>query len=335
MKRITYKDRQILEKLLKINMSIRKIAKALDFSSHTPILYEISHHCGESMEYDADRAQVIYERNQLKKGNIKKLNSNPILREYILKKLSNDLSPEQISGQLKTIKELQVIANGYVCMETIYSYIYNKENKKYGYWNMLMRHKPKRIKTYNRRKNKGGSVKNMISISNRPKEINDRKEIGHWESDSMIFSNQKEILSVQVERKTRYVSLTKCKNKTADETYEAIISRLGDKDSGLLKTITFDRGTEGARHEKIAELLKVKIYFCDPYSSWQKGSVENRNMFIRRYLPRNINMSKVTDQDIYKIQEKLNNRPMKCLGYRTPNEMMFYEKYGRYKPILE
>jgi IS30 family transposase len=86
-------------------------------------------------------------------------------------------------------------------------------------------------------------------------------------------------------------------------------------------------------HKEIAEELGLSVYFCHPYSSWEKGAVENRNMFIRQYLPRKTDMSKVTAEEIYAIQEKINNRPMKCLNFRTPNEMKFFEKFNRFPPI--
>ena len=120
-------------------------------------------------------------------------------------------------------------------------------------------------------------------------------------------------------------------NKTALETKNAVIEKLRHHDN--VKTITFDRGTEGALHEDIANELNIKIYFCHAYCSWEKGAVENRNMFIREYLPRNIVIADVSDERIYEIQEILNNRPMKCLNYRTPNEMFFYEKYKRFPPF--
>jgi len=332
MKRITYQDRKVLEKLLKTSMSIRKMARELGFS-HSVILYEIQHHSGEHTAYEADTAQTIYERKQLNKGNIKKINNNPDLKNFILTQLDNDLSPEQIAGRLKHVNEdYEKAGNKRVCHETIYAFIYEEENAPERYWQKLMRHRPKRIKAHSRRYRKGGSIKNMVSISQRSSHIDERQEIGHWESDSMIFSKQKEILSVQVERKTRYVTLTKCKDKTALETYKAITSQLSDKDASLLKTLTFDRGTEASMHQEMAKYLGVKIYFCHPYSSWEKGSVENRNMFIRRYLPRYTSMKNMSHDDIYAIQEKLNNRPMKCLNYRSPNEMMFYEKFSRFPP---
>ena len=121
-----------------------------------------------------------------------------------------------------------------------------------------------------------------------------------------------------------YVRITKCKNKTAEETKRAINGSLGGEIETFVNSITFDRGTEGAEHEKISEYLNADIYFCHPYCSWEKGSVENRNMFIRRYFPRHTDMSQITDDIIYEVQEKLNDRPMKCLKYRTPNVITSY-----------
>jgi IS30 family transposase len=132
-------------------------------------------------------------------------------------------------------------AGGYVCHETIYAYIYDEENRKEQHWKLLMRHRPKRIKQGTRKSRKGGTIKNMVSISKRPESVETRKEAGHWESDSMIFSKQKEILSVQTERKTRAVRITKCKDKTAEETKEAVTGSLGGEIETFLKSITFDR----------------------------------------------------------------------------------------------
>jgi IS30 family transposase len=246
---------------------------------------------------------------------------------------SKKTEKKQEKNGSRNIPEEMKEAGGYVCHETIYAYIYDEENRKEQHWKLLMRHRPKRIKQGTRKSRKGGTIKNMVSISKRPESVETRKEAGHWESDSMIFSKQKEILSVQTERKTRAVRITKCKDKTAEETKEAVTGSLGGEIETFLKSITFDRGTEGAEHEKMSEYLNADIYFCHPYCSWEKGSVENRNMFIRRYFPRHTNMSEVTDEMIYEVQEKLNNRPMKCLKYRTPNEMIFHERFGRFPPV--
>lgn len=333
MKRITYEERKVLEKLLKkIGRRWRELGRIMG-RSHSVIKYEVEKHSSICLGYSAERAQGIYERKQFKKGNVKKLERNKALQKYVVLKLKEGYSPELISGRLKEVSEEQKRAGGYICHETIYEWVYSESMRTEKLWRYLRRHKPKRYKQGSRKSRKGGTIKNMTSISKRPKEIETRGEVGHWESDSMQFSKQKGILSVQVERKTRQVRISKCTDKTAERTKDAILDKLRGEDYEYLKTITFDRGTEGALHEEISKELGVDIYFCHPYSSWEKGAVENRNMFIREYLPLHTNIAEVSDEYIYEVQEKLNNRPMKCLNYRTPNEMVFYEKYNRFPPL--
>src|SRR3989339_233364 len=153
-------------------------------------------------------------------------------------------------------------------------------------------------------------------------DIGQRERYGDWESDSVIFSKQKTALSVQLERKSRLVRMHKVANKTGEETRNALIKSIESLPNELTKTITFDNGTENVKHIELKEIFNLETYFCDPFSSWQKGGVENANKLIRHYLPRETNLSKLTDRDIYQIQEKLNNRPRKSLNYQTPNEVI-------------
>jgi IS30 family transposase len=138
----------------------------------------------------------------------------------------------------------------------------------------------------------------------------------------MIFSKQKAIVSVQVERKSRLVRISKFENKSAEETKNALVKTAESVPRELFQTITFDNGTENVQHAEIKQEYGIETYFCDPFASWQKGSVENMNKLIRRYLPRHTDLSKLTNQDIFLIQEKLNNRPRKVLKYQTPNEVI-------------
>lgn len=137
----------------------------------------------------------------------------------------------------------------------------------------------------------------------------------------MIFSKQKTILSVQSERKSKLIRMYKLKNKTAEETKNALMLTAESVPHDLFLSITFDNGTEGVKHTEIKKEYGLDTYFCDPFASWQKGGVENANKLIRHYLPRKIDLSKLTDRDIYEIQEKLNDRPRKCLDYLSPNEV--------------
>jgi len=314
MQYLTYYDRRIIEKLLNQNLSYRAIGRALS-RSHTTISDEVSLNSGQ-LGYSAERAQYYHEQRQLNKGNKKKLEMNVKLKEHVIAKLKEDWSPEEISGRLKEFPDKEV---GYICHETIYEYIYSVEGVRLKLYLLLRRHKPKRTKWHARKKGKS-NIPERTSIHERSDDINDRIEIGHWETDSMIFSQQKGILSVQVERRSRLVRLHKCLNKTAEKTLEAIIKTADSVPLKYFLSVTFDNGTENVRHTELRENFDTKTYFCDPYCSWQKGLVENTNMFVRQYLPKNALIDTTTHEKIYEIQEKLNNRPRKCLGYMTPNE---------------
>ena len=313
MKHLTYYDRKIIEKLLKQKLSYRAIGRAI-VRSHTTISDEIKLNSGQ-LGYSADRAQYYHEQRQLNKGNKKKLETNEKLRDYVLNRLKDDWSPEEISGRLK----LTVTDIGYVCHETIYEYIYSIEGIREKLYLLLRRYKPKRTKWHSRNK-RGAGIKERVSIHERPIEINERIELGHWETDSMIFSQQKGILSVQVERKSRLVRIHKCFDKTASETLAAIINTIDSVPLKYFLSVTYDNGSENVKHTELRNMFGIETYFCDPYCSWQKGLVENTNMFIRQYLPKNAPIDSIADERIYEIQEKLNNRPRKCLGYMTPNE---------------
>ena len=138
----------------------------------------------------------------------------------------------------------------------------------------------------------------------------------------MIFSKQKTALSVQSERKSKLIRMHKVMDKTAEETKNALVRTAESVPKDLFLTLTFDNGTENVEHVEIKREYDVDTYFCDPFASWQKGGVENANKLIRHYLPRKTDLNQLTDKDIYDIQEKLNNRPRRCLNYLSPNEVI-------------
>ncbi len=138
----------------------------------------------------------------------------------------------------------------------------------------------------------------------------------------MIFSKQREVLAVQYERKSMLCRLTKVSNKTAEEHENAIWHSIETSPAELWKTITRDNGTENVNHEQTKNIFGVQSYYCDGYASWQKGGIENLNKQVRQYLPKKLNLSKLYNDDIYRIQERLNNRPRKSLNYLTPNEVI-------------
>lgn len=327
MKQFSFEERKILEKLLKEKMSMRERGRILE-KSHSVILYELKHNKGKNTEYSAEFAQRLHEERQLKKGKKKKIENNEKLKLFIIEKLEQDQwSPEQISGKLKRFYQEKI---GYVCIETIYAWIYSKEESHNRYYRHLRRHKPKRIHWHSRKKRV--LIPDRISIHDRPEYINQKTEAGHWETDSVIFSHQKGILSVQVERKSKLLRFHKCPNKTAKETQKALEKSINSLPYYWFKSITFDNGTENVKHVELKKEYELETYFCDPYCSWQKGLVENTNMLLRQYFPRNTRLDYISDDDIKRIQNKLNNRPRKSLNFLSPIEFSaLLEKNGSFK----
>lgn len=221
-----------------------------------------------------------------------------------------------IAGKMKVEKRKRTISR-----ESIYHYIYHRDGRYEGLHKYLRQGQPKRRSLPSRKRAKL-SLPERVSIHLRPEYVAERKRYGDWESDSMIFSKQKTILSVQSERKSKLIRMHKAPNKSADETKEAIVKTAESVPKELFLTLTFDNGTEGAKHTELRTEYGVKTYFCDPFASWQKGGAEHANKLIRQYLPRNTDLSKLTDRDIHEIQEKLNNRPRKCLNYLFANEVI-------------
>ena len=312
---LKFYDRQKLEYWFRTKQSIRAIAIIMG-RDHSVLTRELKRNgSGDRKRYRADVAQRLSEQRTHKQHR-GKLDKYPELKEYVINGLKEEWSPDVIAGKLKLDGKKETISR-----ESIYYYIYNKEGRYEGLCKYLRQCKNKRQKRHSRKACKL-HIFERVSIHQRPEYINERKRYGDWESDSVLFSKQKTALSVQSERKSKLIRMHKVTNKTAEETANAIVKTAESLPSELLKTITFDNGTENARHMEVKKEYGVKTYFCDPFASWQKGGVENANKLIRHYLPRKTDLSQLTDRDIYDIQEKLNNRPRRCLNYLTPNEII-------------
>lgn len=315
MEYLSYQERKSIEKMLKEKSKIREIGRVLN-RSHSTISYEIKLNKNQYVkEYNADTAQERFLKRQNNKGNKSKLEMNPKLKQFIINHLTlEQWSPEQISGFLKMVD-----INNSISHETIYKFVYSEEGKQLKLWLHLRHRKMPKRQFHGTRKNRT-TIKFKVPISERSKAANNRKELGHLESDSMIFSKQKNILSVQVERITKKCVITRLPNKTKEETKYAVEKSIEEFGEANVKSITYDNGTENASHYEINEKYTILSFFCRAYASWQKGLVENTNKLIRQYFPLHTNMNNLTDNEIYEIQEKLNNRPRKSLKYLTPNQ---------------
>lgn len=250
-----------------------------------------------------------------------KLEGDSELRQHITQQLKQGWSPEQIAGRLKEEHEINVISH-----ETIYAYIYSKQGLTSELHVYLKRQRKKR-KSRLSRKSKRSNIPNRTSIHERPAEIETREDFENWEGDLVLFGDQRSNLITLRERKSRLFVAIKNSSKQAEMTADNIVKKFRGKKKVLITTLTLDNGGEFANHESIAKRLQINTFFCDPYFSYQKGSVENGNGVLRYDLPKSTNIESYTQLQIDKIVNKINNRPMKCLGYRTPAEV-FEQHYG-------
>jgi transposase, IS30 family len=310
--RLQYKERVKIETLIGESWSNGKIAILLGRNKST-ITREINQNKGgpRRENYSADFA---HKESEFRKYYAARMNpsKDPRIWVYVEEMLKEGWTPELISGR---------ISNDHpgwsVSYESIYQHVYNSNRGLAGY--LPSRRQFRRPK--GPRRAKKSKIPNRLSILERPQKINNRSEVGHWESDSIVSRKSKAGLNVMVERSTRYVQITKIPNLTSIQTQKAITSRLASWDSSLRKSITYDNGSENHNHELINKELNTKSYFCEPYHSWEKGAVEQVNMLIRRYVPKGSDLSLLTDEHVQYIENQLNNRPKKCLDYKTPYEV--------------
>ncbi len=314
-RRLTNYERQIIETNLAIGKSHRYIAGIIG-RNQSDVSREIKRNKGQLFDYSSSIAQTAADR-RAKHTNTRKLNKDWQLNRYVTRKLEDHWSPEQIAGRMK----LEQGAN-YVCAESIYQYIYDEDKGAPWLYHELRRAHPLRQLKGQRKPNKRTLIPDRTPISVRPEVVNQRLRYGDWESDGMEFMRKKPgLVSVQKERKSQLLRLTKIESKHAAKTRRAIEDVIEELPTDFVHTITFDNGGEAAEHNIIKQEYGIETYFCKPYSPWQKGSVENIIGLVRQYLPKGSDITNLTNNNLYIIQECLNNRPRKTLQYKTPNEI--------------
>lgn len=216
-------------------------------------------------------------------------------------------SPEQIADKVG------------ISHESVYLHVYADKAAGGNLHKNLRSQKPRR-KRHLCGRDRRGQIPNRRPISERPSHIENRKQVGHWEGDTVIGAAHKQAIVTLVERKSGFAVLAKVSNKTADLVGRAIEEKLKPFGSRV-KTLTVDNGKEFADHQDIDQTLGIQTYFADPYCSWQRGSNENFNGLLRQYIPKKRRMETVTDEELTMIQNKLNHRPRKRLGFKTPHEV--------------
>ena len=236
------------------------------------------------------------------------------MQSTIREKLLEDWSPEQISGRLKL--EGKAISH-----ETIYQFVWH--DKRSG--GKLYKHLRHRGKRYNKRstgKSGRGCIPDRIDITARPAIVETKSRIGDWEGDTIIGAKHKGAIVSYVERHSKFTLLKKIDRKMADLVTQATVDKMADLPHPV-RTITYDNGKEFAAHKDIASALNTSCYFATPYHSWERGLNEHTNGLVRQYLPKSIDFTGVSDDEIQAIEYRLNNRPRKVLQYKTPFEVFF------------
>lgn len=310
---LTEEKRDRLFALRRERHSMRECARQLgvDPSTISRELKRNSSDVAGGSVYLPDRAQNIY-RGRRKPCHPHVKMDDPAFRKKLMLYIQKGWSPETIAGRLEREQKKKVIS-----YETLYKFIYESEiGKRDKLYEYLPRGKKKRSKKHGR-KSQRSRLEGRVFIEARSSAANERSEIGHWESDSLVCKSGN--ANVLAERAARAVRITKLAGRDARATTTAVVARLENE---VVLSVTADNGPENAEHEMIATTLSVDYFFCHPYHSWEKGTVENRNGVIRRYLPRSADLSRWTQEELDEIAEDINNTPMKCLDYQTPNEVL-------------
>lgn len=316
---LNLEERRKLAKWLEAKIPIKEIAQNLHRAPST-IYREIKRNSYRDEElpqlngYHAVNAQDSYEK---RRALHRKLVVHPQVMAAVRAGLKSGWSPEQIAGRMKLERHPIRVSH-----ETIYRYAYSKDGHAEQFYRHLPEHRRRR-RPRGRRRHHGHRFLDRHSISRRPDAIADRDQFGHWECDLVLFRKEfgKANVTSLVERVSRFAVVMKNHDRTSKPVMEGLIDGLAPLPAAARRSITFDRGTEFTAWRHLQAGLGVDPWFCDPQSPWQKGTVENTNNRLRRYLPRKADPTAFTNRYLRSICHRLNSTPRKCLGWKTPAEV--------------
>lgn len=309
---LTYGQRCQIYALKKRGFSNRQIGLDLGVS-HTTIGRELRRNSGRRGYRCKQAEQKCQARRHAAEGKHRKL--TPALARLIGNKLTTlQLSPEQIAGWLADQGGMTV------SHETIYQHIWRDKRAGGGLWKNLRRKTRRYQKRGKDGKTSRGRIPDRIDIDQRPSIVERRSRIGDWEADTIIGANGMGAIVSLVERKSRKTRLIKVERKTAKAVKSAVVASLRPH-KNKTRTITFDNGKEFTQHRQIGKSLQADTFFAKPYHSWERGTNENTNGLIRQYFPKKTNFATITQSDVRRVERLLNNRPRKCLNFKTPNQV--------------
>ncbi len=300
-------------------VSFREIGRRLK-RNHTSLSRELKRNARYGSQYIPCKAHA----KSIRRGSNQRYQAplkNPLIFLYVRIHLRKPYcwSPEEISGRLT------IDYPGYsIDDETIYRYIYSQRSHTRGMklWKYLTLHRRRRMKKYGR-KVKAVRLPTALKIEDRPSTANTRQEAGHWETDNVGTVKTDETgISATVERKTRITRLRKLKDQKSGTKRKVLVIQMRKENQMIRKTMTIDRGPENSQHEQFTNQTTMLVYACNPYHSWEKGTVENTIGRLRKFIPKGASVDNLTQRDLTLIENIMNNTPRKCLGYLTPNETL-------------
>lgn len=309
---LTADERNQFYALRKAKMPLTKIAQQLGRSRNT-LYQELKRNTGQR-GYRPRQAQQLAQQRRAAQAQPHKMDPNVIA--YVEAKLQEQWSPEQIAHAMKTDADAAGVS---VSHETIYQHIW--DDKRAGgslYRHLRQGHKKRRKRRGS--KDGRGKIRNRVDIDQRPAVVETRQRLGDWEADLVCGTGASGYLVTLVERLSRRVLIGYTKTKFADQVTTEILRLLKDE---IVETLTFDNGKEFAGHEQIAATLGCQCFFAKPYHSWERGANENTNGLIRQYFPKHMSFAALSMDEIALVQQRLNTRPRKCLGYQPPDTVYF------------
>jgi IS30 family transposase len=326
-------DREAIHSGLAQGHSPSRIAKDLNRPRST-ITREISRNLSPQGYYSAFSAQKRADHMASSRHCVRKIDKNPLLNEIVENGLSLYWSPEQIAHTITRMFPDEPLMH--ISHESIYTYLYvqgkgtlKKELTRYLRYQRTIR-KPR-----SGRAEKRGKIPDMISIHERPPEVEDRTVPGHWEGDLIMGAHNRSAIGTIAERTSRYLLLVKLEAHDAATVREEFAKVMTDLPAHLRRTMTYDQGKEMSEHRLFTEETKILVFFADPHSPWQRGTNENTNGLVRQFYPKGADFSNVTPEHLHWVQDLMNTRPRETLDWRSPSEV-FFEFYNECdtQPVL-
>jgi len=318
-RRLTETEREEISRQLATGRSRRAIAASLGRAPST-IARELARNAATPETYRATVAQARATEQARARRRPRRLDAHPRLRDYVVRRLRQRWSPEQIARRL--LIEYPHDTTMRISHETIYTYLYvlPRGALKKELLACLRQPRPQR-RPRSRDPERRGKIPDMISIEERPAEVADRSVPGHWEGDLIMGSRNASALGTLVERTTRTVLLVPLEGKTAPEVREAFGREITTLPAALRRSLTYDQGKEMSEHRLFTEQTEVQVYFAHPHNPWERGTSENTNGLLRQFFPKGTDFRKVSPAEIQRVQDLMNGRPRKTLDFRTPAEV--------------